>query len=990
MYSIFSQCGKQAYGIVHYVVDTKAELTNIELTYLPMGCIAYVINDKKYYILNGEKEWKEFNIGGGSVDPDPPEPPEDIFLIYNQADLVEFLTNPELPNKMKVMADLNLDMDIVIEPESRGVTKQFYLNNKNIELNNHKIIVKNEGVLILKEGGNIFANNVVIECSNGTLETSESSVHIESYNDTAIKAINNSFVSLTGECEVVAEENCILLSNGSSLKTEEEVSLTSYNNFVIGGDENDQSNNSISIDLDGTTIYANSSSSNYLACGIYLPIVGNIVIQNSEIFANDGCGICQRTGDVSIKDNVVIHATGTEEKNSGKVGNSDIIIHTSGIVYDQISHYNNGESFYLELYSDNYYIEGYYKSIEVLKDEEYQPDIYIEEGGTLIPPYEPEPSETEAYAVFDSTDNSLVFFRDEPGKYSDREPIGTKTYYTGIESKSNDWNWGRTITTVKFDDVIKPISTYQWFSESKQLTTIIDIDKLDTSNVINMQAMFSDCEALTSLDVSSFNTTSVTNMSSMFDRCESLESLNISGFDTSNVTNMDGMFAWCSSLTALDVSGFNTSKVTNMANMFAGCTSLTLLDLSNFNTSNVTEMSFMFNNCESLLSLGSNNFDTSNATDMDYIFNQCNSLTADIIINDVAKTASEMFIGAAMNPPAKITLYGDDSVTSSDIDNIITATKAITPTSNIVNGMQSNTEVYAVYNQDLKTLTFFEDEIGKYTDKEEIDDKIYYAGIEEENYNPAPFARWHNQMLEATFLTKVEPKASRINWFSSISTLKNITGLENLDTSHITDMSSMFQNCEDLISIDISTFDVSNVTDMSYMFSGCENIKSINLEGLIAPNLTNINYMFTSCFNLENISFTDFEAPNIVNVENLFADCNSLTSLDISWFNTDNIQDIMYGVFSDCYNLTTLGIDKFIIPKSVFSITGIFNNCYNLTATVFLNDTYWDDYNNAFYDAAKDSGVITIQYDNSLGYEDIEEYIDANKGEGNIVIQNTI
>ena len=39
----------------------------------------------------------------------------------------------------------------------------------------------------------------------------------------------------------------------------------------------------------------------------------------------------------------------------------------------------------------------------------------------------------QAYAVYDSTDHSLTFFRDTTGKYIDGQTDGTKTYYTGFE-----------------------------------------------------------------------------------------------------------------------------------------------------------------------------------------------------------------------------------------------------------------------------------------------------------------------------------------------------------------------------------------------------------------------------------------------------------------------------------------------------------------------------------------------------------------------------
>ncbi len=38
-------------------------------------------------------------------------------------------------------------------------------------------------------------------------------------------------------------------------------------------------------------------------------------------------------------------------------------------------------------------------------------------------------SDEEAYAVFDSSDGSLMLFRGETGAYEDGQTMGTKTYY---------------------------------------------------------------------------------------------------------------------------------------------------------------------------------------------------------------------------------------------------------------------------------------------------------------------------------------------------------------------------------------------------------------------------------------------------------------------------------------------------------------------------------------------------------------------------------
>ena len=196
------------------------------------------------------------------------------------------------------------------------------------------------------------------------------------------------------------------------------------------------------------------------------------------------------------------------------------------------------------------------------------------------------------------------------------------------------------------DVFVAPDDCSFMFSALSSLTTVDFGGCFDTSNVTNMDNMFSDCGSLTSLDLSGFDTSNVTSMSAMFYGCQNLAILDVSGFDTSKVTNMFAMFDSCFYLTTLDLSGFDTSKVTNMENMFLGCDCLASLDLSGFNTSNVTNMEYMFSGCGSLTSLDVSGFDTSNVTDMARMFSYCSKLVSlDLSGFDTSKVTDmiEMF-----------------------------------------------------------------------------------------------------------------------------------------------------------------------------------------------------------------------------------------------------------------------------------------------------------------------------------------------------------
>ena len=200
------------------------------------------------------------------------------------------------------------------------------------------------------------------------------------------------------------------------------------------------------------------------------------------------------------------------------------------------------------------------------------------------------------------------------------------------------------VTSAVFDasfQSVQPTSTYSWFSECSQLTSITGLSYLDTSHVIDMGDMFKDCSSLTSLDVTTFDTSNATNIGGMFSGCSGLTSIDVTNFDTSHVTLMLGVFKDCSGLTSIDLTYFDTSSAIIMSYLFSGCTGLTSLDVTHFDTSKAIYMDWMFADCNNLTSLDVTHFDTSNVTNMEAMFWNCSSLTSlDVTHFDTSKVVN--------------------------------------------------------------------------------------------------------------------------------------------------------------------------------------------------------------------------------------------------------------------------------------------------------------------------------------------------------------
>ncbi|UQS82325.1 BspA family leucine-rich repeat surface protein [Bombilactobacillus folatiphilus] len=140
--------------------------------------------------------------------------------------------------------------------------------------------------------------------------------------------------------------------------------------------------------------------------------------------------------------------------------------------------------------------------------------------------------------------------------------------------------------------------------------------------------------------------------------------------------------------------------------------------------------------------------------------------------------------------------------------------------------------------------------------------------------------------------------------FANLYNLKQIIGLENLDTSKVTDMSEMFDGST-LTSLDLSSLDTSNVTDMLFMFQGCKNLQNVNVSS--------------------------FNTANVADVTAMFMDCISLKELDLNNFNLSGLQEDPFAILDGC-GLTSLNLSN-LIGKGVE-----LNGTFNLNRLILKND----------------------------------------------------
>ena len=491
--------------------------------------------------------------------------------------------------------------------------------------------------------------------------------------------------------------------------------------------------------------------------------------------------------------------------------------------------------------------------------------------------------EKQPYAVLNEDNTTLTFYYDEQKEARGGMGVGPFSGTRKYPSEFPDWHeYAESIKKVCFDESFTNFtalsSTAFWFYECRNLTEIIGISNLKTENVTDLGAMFSGCSSLTSLDLSGLNTYNVENMVGLFYDCNSLKSINLGEFRTDNVVYMKMMFYNCQSLTTIDVSSFNTENVTDMNNMFGSCSALTTIYAGNRWSTEKIDYAYgfdMFYLSKSLIGGAGTKYDASN----------CGYEYAHID-------------GGELNPG-----YFTAKETSGDA------------------------EPYAVLSEDNTILTFY------YDDQKAARNGLSISG--ELGWND-----YRSSITSVVFddsFANCETLTSTEYWFMECRNLSSISGIQNLKTSHVTNMSGMFDACVSLTSLDVSGFETDNVTNMSSMFTAV-NCSSLDLSNFKTGNVVNMREMFRECSNLQTLILgPDFKTDNVTDMWLMFKDCEKLENVDLSGFNTSRVTDMTF-MFHGCKSLTSLDLSQFS-TENVSTMERMFTDCSSLV-TIYVGEKW--------------------------------------------------
>ncbi|MBU9789432.1 BspA family leucine-rich repeat surface protein [Lentilactobacillus sp. G22-6] len=172
--------------------------------------------------------------------------------------------------------------------------------------------------------------------------------------------------------------------------------------------------------------------------------------------------------------------------------------------------------------------------------------------------------------------------------------------------------------------------------------------------------------------------------------------------------------------------------------------------------------------------------------------------------------------------------------------------------------------------------------------------------------------------------------------------LKSIDGLENLDTTQVTNMKSMFAGDRNLQTFDLSNFDTSNVTDMSYMFRYSDDLPGrMDFSKFDTSRVTDMSDMFSICNSITSLDVSNFNTEHVKTMHDMFGDMPDIKQIKgLDKFNTSQVTD-MSQMFSGDQDLTELDVHKFD-TSLVTNMTAMFSGLSSLKSNLFFGLSSFD------------------------------------------------
>jgi surface protein len=414
------------------------------------------------------------------------------------------------------------------------------------------------------------------------------------------------------------------------------------------------------------------------------------------------------------------------------------------------------------------------------------------------------------------------------------------------------------------------VSLRETFSGCVQLIDLSGMDGWDMTRVIDIQSAFLNCSSLTTINPALWNLSNLTNANGMFSGCSSLTSLDVSNWDVSSLATFSSMFLGCSSITTLDTSNWTTTSATTFASTFRG-SGITSIDISSFDFSNVTTASSMFYDCDGLTTIDSSSMQGSFS--MGSMFYLCSNLTT--ITLPVSGLQPTYMNSMFRSCPVLATINNFNAIDTS----LCTSLSSLFDQSDAITSVDMS-------NWDLSvctTMSSFASNTNSITSIDMTGVTFRTAGV-----SFSSFAINASLLTTVIFPTTTFKPTTCFSSFQNCVLLDTITNFNSTDMSLCTETENMFQNCESLVTVDMSNFAFTTNDDFYRMFDSCDLLETVNMTGVtMGDSGVRWRNMFNNCPVLTEV--TGLGSVDITGVDDMLTMFGNVT------LDTANYDSILVG-----------------------------------------------------------------------------------------------
>lgn len=298
----------------------------------------------------------------------------DIDEITGSASTVEaFLAILASSNEVMLDENLNFAEPITIDKnftiDLNGKRIQSVINNSLFDVDGGTLTIKGTGTVDTVNSIASAVNGGKIVISNGTFNSDAVGFTVTGVGS---KITFNGGALEAGTGGIGAVDGAEILINGGQIEADDNYVL--FTNKTSG-----RGNNTITIN--GGRLIANVNTTGHESVGVYIANDDSFLMNDGEIVANDGVGICMRAGTVVINDGTIT-ATG-QAGTTGVIGDDNTPMTKSAIIYHESANFPGKQGINLTIAGGT--ITGVDHSVHVLSNEA-TPNVTVT-GGVFSPAY---------------------------------------------------------------------------------------------------------------------------------------------------------------------------------------------------------------------------------------------------------------------------------------------------------------------------------------------------------------------------------------------------------------------------------------------------------------------------------------------------------------------------------------------------------------------------------------------------------------------------